>query len=264
MRTLHLGLTGDDVRAWEHYLLGRYPDSGLVVDDVFDQVTKDLTERFQGDVGFLGSDVDGVVGPMTLGRAMTNGFNPLEDDRPDDDGPNWPPPPDEGPLTGDARAQLFGAFAYRPAPTPQNPEAIVITDNWAASNIITVDVPQLHGVMGAGSGKISVHRLIAPQVLKTFADWEAAGLKDRILSWGGSWAPRFIRGSRTYLSNHAWGTAFDINVPWNMLGSQPALKGQRGCTRELVKIAYDNGLYWGGWFKGRPDGMHFEARKVIS
>lgn len=262
MRTLYIGLTGDDVRAWEHFLLGINPASQIVVDGVFDQTTKDETKKFQSSVGFTGKDVDGVVGPMTMGRAMQMGFDPLHDDRPDESGPNWPAPGAEGPLAGADRAKLFGNFAYRAAGTPQNPEAIVITDGWAAKNIVLVEVPQLKGIANA-KGAVSLHRLVAPQVIKTFADWEAAGLKDRVLTWGGSWAPRFIRGSRSYLSNHAWGTAFDINVQWNMLGSRPALKGQKGCVRELVEIAYANGLYWGGWFKGRPDGMHWEAYKVV-
>lgn len=262
MRTLYIGLTGDDVKAWENFLLGTDPASHVVADGVFDDVTKEATKSFQRKVGFTGNDVDGVVGPATMGKAMGLGFDPLSDDRPDEDGPNWPPTPAEGPLAGPDRERLFGKFAYVASGTPANPEAITITDGWAVGHIITVDVPQLHGVSGT-SGRISVHKLIAPQVLKTFADWEVAGLKDRVLTWGGSWAPRFIRGSRTYLSNHAWGTAFDINVQWNMLGTRPALKGQKGCTRELVQIAYDNGLYWGGWFKGRQDGMHFEAFKVV-
>lgn len=262
MRTLYIGLTGDDVRAWEHFLLGINPTSQIIVDGVFDQTTKDETKKFQLSVGFTGRDVDGVVGPMTMGKAMQMGFDPLRDDRVDESGPNWPPPGAEGPLTDADRVKLFGSFAYRPAGTPQNPEAIIITDDWATKNIVVVEVPQLKGIANA-KGAVSLHRLIAPQVVKTFADWEAAGLKDRVLTWGGSWVPRFIRGSRTYLSNHAWGTAFDINVQWNMLGTRPALKGKKGSVRELVEIAYANGLYWGGWFKGRSDGMHFECYRVL-
>ncbi len=271
MRTLYIGLTGDDIRAWEHFLLGINPTSQLIVDGLFDQATKDETKKFQSQVGFIGRDVDGIVGPATLGKAMGLGFDPLHDDRTEEDGPNWPPIPTEGPLTGVARGTLFGNFAYVASGSPVNPEAITITDGWAGSHIVTVDVPQLHGVDGT-SGNVSVHKLLAPQLLRTFAAWEQAGLKDRILTWGGSWAPRFIRGSRTYLSNHAWGTAFDINVQWNMLGTRPALRGQKGCVRELVQIAYENGMYWGGWFGyahdgklgGRSDGMHFEIRRIIT
>lgn len=64
-------------------------------------------------------------------------------------------------------------------------------------------------------------------------------------------------------SNHAWGTAFDINVPWNGLGATPALVGARGSVRKLVPLANEHGFYWGGHFNGRPDGMHFEIAQIL-
>jgi hypothetical protein len=89
-------------------------------------------------------------------------------------------------------------------------------------------------------------------------DWERADLLDRILSYDGSFVPRFIRGSATQLSNHAFGSAFDINADENRLGTRPPLAGARGSTRELVPLANKHGFYWGGHFSTRPDGMHFE------
>ena len=71
-----------------------------------------------------------------------------------------------------------------------------------------------------------------------------------------------MRGSRTTLSNYAWGTAFDINVPWNARGTVPALCGEKGSVRELVAIANEHGFYWGGHFS-RRDGMHFEVARVL-
>lgn len=262
MRTLYLGLIGDDVRAWEHFLLGIDPSCSIIVDGKFDQATKDETKKFQRQVGFVGADVDGVVGPRTLGKALGIGFDPLHDDRTDEDGPNWPPAPKERPLSLTERVKVFGRFSYVASGEKSNPEQITITDGWDVKNIVTIDVPQLHSVSGS-NGKASVHRLVAPQFLRTFAAWEQAGLMKKVRTWGGSWAPRFIRGSRTTLSNHAWGTAFDINVQWNMLGTRPALKGEVGSVRELVEIAHDNGWYWGGHFHNRLDGMHLEAFKVI-
>jgi hypothetical protein len=43
----------------------------------------------------------------------------------------------------------------------------------------------------------------------------------------------------------------------------PALKGELGSVRELVPLANRHGFYWGGHFRGRPDGMHFEAARII-
>jgi len=72
-----------------------------------------------------------------------------------------------------------------------------------------------------------------------------------------------LRGSKTTLSNHAFGTAIDINVPQNWLGVIPARIGEEGCLRELVPLANKFGFYWGGHYPVRPDGMHFEVVKII-
>jgi hypothetical protein len=102
------------------------------------------------------------------------------------------------------------------------------------------------------------HKLAAAQLTGLWTDWDNAGLLNRILTFDGAFVARFIRGSTTTLSNHAFGTAFDINAAENPLGARPALVGQRGSTRELVSIANKWGFYWGGHFGSRPDGMHFE------
>jgi hypothetical protein len=79
-----------------------------------------------------------------------------------------------------------------------------------------------------------------------------------VLSFAGGFEPRFVRGSRTTLSNHSFGSAFDINAEWNARGHRPALVGEKGSTRELVPIAHDWGFWWGGHFS-TSDGMHFEV-----
>jgi D-alanyl-D-alanine carboxypeptidase len=77
------------------------------------------------------------------------------------------------------------------------------------------------------------------------------GLLDRILSFGGGFEPRFVRGSTTTLSNHSFGSAFDINVAWNERGHRPALVGEKGSVRELVPITHKWGFWWGGHFISR-------------
>ena len=52
-------------------------------------------------------------------------------------------------------------------------------------------------------------------------------------------------------------------MKWNGLGARPALRGQEGSVRELVKTAERYGFYWGGFFAKRPDGMHFETAKIL-
>ena len=63
------------------------------------------------------------------------------------------------------------------------------------------------------------------------------------------------------LSNHSFGSAFDINADDNAFGTRPALCPERGCVRELVQAANELGFYWGGHFSGTKDGMHFEFAK---
>jgi hypothetical protein len=177
--------------------------------------------------------------------------------------PMWPPcPPGVEPLNAYDKALLFGTFSYKPAPVAGCPEAVVIT-NSKDFKIDWVEIPQLANLTGApGNHKVQFNAKCKDSLVALFQEWEDAGLIDRVKSWAGSYVPRFVRGSRTTLSSHAWGTAFDINAQWNGLGMQPALIGKPGCVRELVEIANNHGWFWGGHFN-RLDGMHFEKYKIL-
>lgn len=260
MKVLRVGSIGTDVRAWQNFLLGQ----GFLTEEVtgeFDEATRAATVEFQQ---FFHLDPDGAVGNQTMGQAMLRGFEVIQDPNPDQLGPNWPPlPPDVEPLSAQDRTALFGKFTYQAAPTPQNAEAIQIQGNWVRDNIVSVHIPQfssqIHGAPTHGS--VQFHRLAVPQLLALWQAWDDAGLLPLVLSWDGSWAPRFVRGSRTTLSNHATGTAFDICANWNRLTTTGALKGQKGSVRELVNLAVDHGFFWGRWFS-RSDPMHFEIRDI--
>lgn len=257
---------GPLVLAWEEFL--RDEQHYLIeVDGVFDPNTVEATKAFQEAHGL---DVDGWVGNQTWGEAIKLGFHVLED--PDEDmlGPQWPPAPDFDPPRYATREEYFGHIEYRVNPTSSNPEAVEITNDFA-KHIVSVEVPQLHGIpgvrwrgklvgMGPLSGKLLMHERVADPMQQLWQRWEDEGLVGKVLTWGGMWAPRFVRGSRSVLSNHAYGTAFDINVPWNGLRKTPALVGMRGSVRELVPIANELGWWWGGHFT-RKDGMHFEYAK---
>jgi hypothetical protein len=171
--------------------------------------------------------------------------------------PDFPPPPDF-PYLKDPTS-LFGTFAFRPAPEPGNPEHVDIDDQWVADNIVTVDVA--HPTLGTIG--IRFNRKGQGQLLALWKDWAENGLLDRIKTFDGGFSPRFMRGSNDTLSRHAWGAAFDINAKWNPLKAEPALVGEEGCVRELVTIANKHGFYWGGHFRTRQDGMHFEIAKLI-
>ena len=263
MKILRRGSSGPEVTAWQEFLRDQN-FYHLKVDDDFGPGSEQGTKDFQK-VSPMALRETGIVDEKTYGKAAVLGFAIADqDDDVDKSGPNWPPKP-EGltPCSAALREELFGKFAFEPAPTAGNPEGIRITDGWAAANVATVKVQQLVGVRYAGAnGFTQFNKKAAPQLQALFTAWERAGLLGRVLTWGGSYAPRFIRGSRTYLSNHAWGTAFDINVPWNGLRMRPALVGQKGSVRELVELAIENGFYWGGFFT-RLDGMHFEVSKLL-
>jgi D-alanyl-D-alanine carboxypeptidase/Putative peptidoglycan binding domain len=257
MRVIRPGHSGPDVEAWQRFLRGQ-DAAELEVDGRYEAHSIAVTKAFQGAHGLV---PDGVIGPRTFAAAQTLGFNPgFVDDSSDENGPNWPAPPDFPPLSAQQRADTFGAFQFEPDPTSDNAEAIRILGDWVKENIERVDIPQLSPL--TRGRPISLHRLAAPVFRDFFAEVEAAGLSHCVLQFGGAFVPRFIRGSRRYLSPHAYGSAIDLNVPWNRLGTTPALRGKQGSVRELVQLANACGLYWGGHFAKRPDGMHFELARL--
>jgi hypothetical protein len=230
------------------------------VDGSFGPVTATATQEFQRRHGLTD---DGIAGNHTIGVAMTLGFAVVEDDAPGAESLDWPPPTELTSLRQQGREQLYGQYPFEPVAMEGNPEAIRILSKWPDENLVMVQIPQLVGVKGAPtSGTVPFHRLVAPRVVELFARWEAAGLNGRVLTWGGSFAPRFIRGSRSVLSAHAHGSAFDINVAWNGFGVFPARVGAKGSVRELVPIANELGFLWGGHFSRKKDGMHFELVKL--
>lgn len=204
----------------------------------FDEATLEATKAFQ----LLNNlNPDGKVGNYTVGRAMLMGFGLVVDEEGDITSDSFPDKPNFRPLTSnDERQSLFGIMKYISDPKPGNPENIKIINGWGNDNIIKAAVNQLKLIKG--SETVYFHKLAANQLVNLFADWEKHKLIHNILTWDGAYNPRFIRGSKTILSNHAFGTAFDINYAWNKLGAVPALIGQKGCVRDLVEIANNNGF----------------------
>lgn len=174
--------------------------------------------------------------------------------------PAWPPRPPFSMLTDQhgARERALGRIEW----VRTSGDAIRITNGWDREHLVEVFVPQLARVPGANRGVIKFHRVAVSQLLRLFAAWEAAGLLHLIKTFDGAWVPRTMRLNPTTLSNHAYGTAFDINAAWNGMLRMPALAGQHGSVRELVPLANAYGFYWGGHWnfdgKGAADGMHFE------
>ncbi len=257
---LRQGSRGALVTAWQSFLVGQGFEVG-VIDGDFGVKTRLATEAFQKVRGLA---ADGVAGRQTFLAAMALGFALIEEPADDRSGSDWPARPAFRPLVGNsARAAVFGKFDYVHAPEPGNKEAIRILGDWNKDNIVSVPIPQLRKALGNGApASIRFHKKGADQLRGVWNAWEAAGLLDRVKSYEGGYVARFIRGKIGALSNHAYGSAFDINASTNPLGARPPLLGEKGCVRELVPLANEWGFYWGGHFKSRPDGMHFEVAIV--
>lgn len=80
------------------------------------------------------------------------------------------------------------------------------------------------------------------------------------VGWCWGFAARTIRGSTTVASNHASGTAIDVNAPAHPLATAPSANFTAKQIQAIRKIIadLDGVVRWGGDYAGRKDGMHFE------
>ena len=259
LTVIKIGDNSDLVGEWQTFLRGEKIYLGQIDED-FGNLTHQATIKFQKKYNLT---ADGIVGKSTYEKAIQLGFSSKQNTASNLNS-NFPPKPNFSPITGNStREKIFGKIEYVARPTRTNPEGIVITNNFESQNIIKVNLPALSKATNGAFTSMRWHKDCDYQLVKFFERLEKENLHTRILSYAGAYFPRFIRGSRSQISNHSWGTAFDINVPENGLGKVPALMGQKGCVRELVPIANECGFFWGGHFT-RMDGMHFEIAKIIN
>jgi Putative peptidoglycan binding domain/D-alanyl-D-alanine carboxypeptidase len=244
MRGLKIGSTGQDVNRVQQFLAFRRLYLGEV-DGRYGPATASAVTAYQRLHNLI---PDGVIGNQTLAAMIHENLDAVLDvDQEVPPAPDWLKPI----FDNEGRMRKWGRFTYRPAPQPDNPEAIEITSDFEAKNIAPVFCP----ILGV---QVRLHRSVHEDYLAFMSAIIAAGLEKRILTDDGAFVPRFMRGSRSKLSNHAWGTAFDRNADWNALGCTPAYIGQPGSLREIVAIGNKHNWFWGGHFKQRRDGMHFE------
>jgi hypothetical protein len=259
-----------DVRAVQELLNNNIlpPLDVLDVDGVAGAKTLTAIEEFQKRVLKM-SNPDGRVDPdgptfrALLGNAPTptKGPPPVEGPKkPSSDAAWWPKQVLHG--KGEAWArQTFGDFEYTPKPAQYKKQPITILGGWEGHNIVTVDVPQLKGVQGNKKGHVRFHKKAADQLKALWAAWEDEGLLYLVKTWDGGFYPRYQAGSTTKLSNHSWGSAFDINAGWNGFGARPPAVGKPGSVLLMVPTAQERGFAWGGYFP-TADGMHFEVAEL--
>lgn len=107
---------------------------------------------------------------------------------------------------------------------------------------------------------IKFHKKAAPALLAALTEiWEHYG-KDQatidrlgLSRYDGAYNPRFIRGSSSKWSNHAYGAAIDINAQENGFNT-----GHGTMPQPAVDAFKRQGARWGGNYHGRTDPMHFE------
>jgi hypothetical protein len=79
---------------------------------------------------------------------------------------------------------------------------------------------------------------------------------DEMSSWG--WAHREVRGGGD-VSNHASGTAVDLNAPAHPMGEEGTFTRDQLATVRSILEDVSPAVVWGGDFDGRKDEMHFEV-----
>lgn len=254
MKSITLNDHGAIVERWQYFLIGEgFP---ITVTGRFDYETEKATKNFQDNYSL---QIDGIAGNQTLQKAMECGFLLVEPvDSIHNQDLNWPPKPPFKPLTAYLVRQAFGKNTKV---SRQNTPYIEIQKDWELDNIVNIQIPCLDRILQHGSYPVRVHKRIEQPILNLFKDWEENGLLEKIVSLGKFYDTRFISGSSTTISNHAYGIAFDINQEFNRTGHIPPTIGEYGSVRELVPLANKHGFYWGGHLN-RLDGSHFEFSRV--
>jgi hypothetical protein len=272
-----------EVQRWQYFLLRQGMSEAGKIDGDFGLKTETATKFFQVKNQLTAT---GKVGEPELKVAQAKGYTILPDDYYSKRaGAAYPAPPGNlGSPSNASRNQNFTCFKFLQRPLAQRPdrEAIVIKGScdgtiadWIADKIVDIEMPQLRYATSY-SGRFRTHKKAAPIFAALFKAWEDADLLHLIMSYEGCFVARCKRNQApagsgghgvleskdvSALSNHSFGSAFDINYVDNQLGAVPAFCGRRGSTRELVDAANKLGIYWGGHF-GTQDGMHFEISKI--
>lgn len=140
-------------------------------------------------------------------------------------------------------------------------------NGWPANDINRTSSRQVPGstrkirVVNGAAGDLLLW--VASQFDKLVEDIDHGQLDD----WG--YAERLVRGG-TDLSNHASGTAVDLNAVEHILGSSPSASfssSEIAKIHGILKQTTWNGrqlVRWGGDYVGRKDPMHFEINDGVT
>jgi hypothetical protein len=228
--SIQYGSVGNAVLFWQNFL-NKYSNERLATDGKFGALTHAATCFFQKKYGLK---ADGKVGSITWATS----FEVAE----------LPVCPFTR-LTEAKKTELYGLIEYRLAPRPGFPGWVEFTNQWHLHNLTRIYIPEIKHYM-----TWNIHAI--DQLLSFWKEVGDTGLTELVISHDGDWVSRKVRrGSK--LSDHARGTAFDINAAWNPFHRLPAEFGERGCILPLVPIAFKHGFGWYPW-----DGMHFQIAEL--
>ncbi|TFV83169.1 M15 family metallopeptidase [Blastococcus sp. CT_GayMR16] len=126
------------------------------------------------------------------------------------------------------------------------------------------DRSQVETYLIGGKTKVALRKGAPGWLLQHLGNWFDANIRDidpGILDdWG--YAERPIRGG-TELSNHASGTALDVDATKWPLGVEPTkylTKDEIAKLKDHLTL-YEGAIRWGGDYTGRKDPMHFEINR---
>ena len=127
----------------------------------------------------------------------------------------------------------------------------VSQNGWRANDrslIVSISVP---------GGKLAVRKGDVAVIMQYVAEQFHSTVEP--LKWPGNWgyAERKIRGGSS-LSNHASGTAIDLNAPKHYLGAVGTFTSSQVRAIRKILSACEGTIRWGGDYRGRKDEMHFE------
>lgn len=121
-------------------------------------------------------------------------------------------------------------------------------------NMIVWDVPTELEI-GVIPKKIYCNKDLVKPLEQAFKNLIQRNKVAELKTWDGCFNIRKKRGL-TSMSLHSWGIAIDVNAAWNGLGKEPQL------SSDFVKCFTDAGFDWGGTWKNRRDGMHFQLKSI--
>lgn len=139
--------------------------------------------------------------------------------------------------------------------TPQPPRSSTVPtsqNGWPANDYsLTTSIVLPGGKLRVRSGDVAV-------IMGHLALWFHENIEP--LVWPGNWgyAERPIRGSSTTLSNHASGTAIDLNAPEHPLGARGTFTDAQTALIRKKLSEMHSVIRWGGDYVNRADEMHFE------